>query len=161
MTLCDTEEKNVYFNTSTRMKACSLHVVYGFTERREGVGVGRQVGRMAGVMLWITIAEQRSSPTGLGLRLCLWGSLSLHDSNSFLSLTSSNEIHGSGLNLYEEGLFRRTEILWWPIWHTGLNVGKTDVNTKLVIMIILLLLLTGRPYLLGRVDDEEFLRKIF
>lgn len=47
------------------------------------------------------------------------------------------------------------------IWHTGLNVGETDVNTKLVIMIILLLLLTGRPYLLGRVDDEEFLRKIF
>lgn len=46
-------------------------------------------------------------------------------------------------------------------WHTGLNVSNTDVNTKLVIMIILLLLLTGRPYLLGRVDNEKFLRKIF
>lgn len=68
---------------------------------------------MESVMLSITMAEQRSSPPGLGLRLCLWGSLSLHDSTSFLSLTSSIEIHSSGLNLYEEGLFRRTKILWW------------------------------------------------
>ena len=30
-------------------------------------------------------------------------------------------------------------------------MSNTDVNTKLVIMIISLLLLTGRPYLLGRV----------
>ena len=37
-------------------------------------------------------------------------------------------------------------------------MSNTDVNTKLVIMIILLLLLTGRPYLLGRVDNEKFLR---
>lgn len=58
MTLCDTEEKNVYFKTSRRMKACSLHVVYGFTyikgcKKAKGVGmeVGRQVGRMASVML--------------------------------------------------------------------------------------------------------------
>ena len=46
MTLCDTEEKNVYFKTSRQMKACFLHVVYGFTEQRElGLGGGGENGK--------------------------------------------------------------------------------------------------------------------
>ena len=52
-----------------KMKACSLHVMYRFIEQGElGRGGGR-VGRMAGAMVQITTAEQRSSPASLGLRL--------------------------------------------------------------------------------------------
>lgn len=77
-----------------KMKACSLHVVYGFTEQGEWGCMW--VGRMEDVMLKITTAKQRSCPISLGLMLCLWESLCLflHDSNSLLpSPPSAAEIH--------------------------------------------------------------------
>lgn len=105
---------------------------------------------MAGVMLQITTAEQRSSPASLGLRLCLWESLCLYTilTPSFPSppplLPSPAEMHCSRLNLYEEGsLGEQSSSV--AIWHLSLNVSNADVNTKLIIMIILLLLLIERP----------------
>lgn len=112
MTLCDSEEKGVYFQTSRQMRACSLYVVHRFI-KQEGWGqvcVGNGRCGAENHRSW-----ESAIPTGLGQMLCLCDShrLSLHDSNPLLYLLPTSAENCCSILLSCEGLLRRQFLTWY------------------------------------------------